>query len=275
LNLDSKWTEKGEADVLLVLDVGNSNIVAGVYREKTLVHSWRVATDRSRTTDEYGMLFKSLFNDAGIDIAEIDGAIIGSVVPPVMHALEKMAAKYFHVNPLTIGPGIKTGLNIKMENPKEVGADRIVNAVAAIELYGAPVIIVDFGTATTFCLVDEKEQYLGGAIAPGVMISAEALFQRTAKLPRIELMKPAGVLGKNTIAAMQSGVIFGFAGQVDGIVKRMKRLCKQEPTVVATGGLAALIGEESETIDTISPMLTLEGLRMIYEKNMPVRDDVK
>jgi type III pantothenate kinase len=254
--------------MIFVVDVGNTNIVLGVYDDDKLLHHWRIFTNRNSTDDEYGMLVKALFNDANIQVEQLNGVIISSVVPPLILPLEQMCKKYLNKEPLIIGPGIKTGLDIRVENPKELGADRIVNAIAAIGLYGSPLIVVDFGTATTFCYIDEKGQYLGGAIAPGIGISTEALYQRAAKLPRIELVKPKSVIGKNTITHMQSGIIFGFVGQVDGIVMRMKKEKQADPTVIATGGLAELIASESSTIDIVNPILTLEGLRMIYERNV-------
>lgn len=253
--------------MILVIDIGNTNIVLGVFEEKNLVANWRISTDRNRTADEYGVLLKELFSLSSISMKSVESVIIASVVPPVNVLLESMSKKYFNLQPMIIGPGIKTGISIKTENPREVGADRIVNAVAAYALYGGPLIIVDFGTATTFCCVTAKGEYLGGAIAPGIGISTEALFARAAKLPRVELIKPASVIGKNTITAMQSGIIFGFAGQVEFLVKKMKQEMDAEPQVIATGGLAEVIAQQTTVIDKINPFLTLVGLRIIFERN--------
>ncbi|TWT28634.1 type III pantothenate kinase [Planomicrobium sp. CPCC 101110] len=253
--------------MILVLDIGNTNIVLGVFDRGQLMHHWRMETLRHKTEDEYGIQIKAFLNDADVVVADIDGIIMSSVVPPIMFSLEKMCQKYFYLKPLIVGPGIKTGLNIKYDNPREVGADRIVNAIAAIQDYGAPLIIVDFGTATTYCYIDEKQQYMGGAIAPGIAISTEALYNRASKLPRIEIARPDSVVGKNTVSAMQAGIVYGYVGQAEGIVSRMKSQSKKMPTVVATGGLAPLIARESNMIDKVDPFLTLKGLYYIYKRN--------
>jgi len=258
----------GRTYMILVIDVGNTNIVLGIYEGKKLVDFWRIKTDEGKTSDEYGIIISQLFGLRELKVSDVESIVISSVVPPIMYTLEHMARKYIGKEPLIVGPGTKTGMNIKYDNPKEVGADRIVNAVAAYELYGGPLIIVDFGTATTFCAVSKSGEYLGGSISPGIRISMDALFERTAKLPRVELIKPGSVICKNTINSIQSGVIYGYVGQVDYIVKRMKKeLGDTNTKVVATGGLSRLIASESETIDIVNGLITLEGLRIIYERN--------
>ncbi|NMO97766.1 type III pantothenate kinase [Paenibacillus lemnae] len=255
--------------MILVVDVGNTNIVLGVYKGKELLHDFRISTSRQSTVDEYGVLIHNLFQMSQISVNDIEGVIVSSVVPPLVRVVEEMCLKYLKRDPLIVGPGIKTGLNLRNENPREVGADRIVNAVAAVEKYGeGPLIVVDFGTATTFDCIDASGSYLGGAIVPGIGIAAEALVQRASKLPRIELEKPKKAIGRNTVHAMQSGIIFGYAGQVEGLVKRIKaEMGTDTVKVVATGGLAELISGETGCIDEIDPLLTLEGLRIIYERN--------
>ncbi|HYH09124.1 MAG TPA: type III pantothenate kinase [Thermoanaerobaculia bacterium] len=252
---------------LLVVDLGNTNIVLGVYRDEELVSSWRLATARERTADEYGILARQLIGNA---YSKLDGAIIASVVPPLNSAMVLMMRKYFNVEPLFVEPGVKTGIAIHVDNPQEVGADRIVNCAAAHEQYGGPTVIVDFGTATTFDVVTANAEFVGGVIAPGLNISAEALFARAARLPRVDIRRPDHVIGTNTVVNMQSGIYFGYLGLVDGILTRIKREVPDLKRVVATGGLASLFAEESEHIDDVDPELTLRGLKLIYDKNRVV-----
>lgn len=254
--------------MILVFDVGNTNIVLGVYEGKNLIHHFRLSTDRNKTSDEYGMLIYNMVKYKGLNINDIEAVVISSVVPSLMYSLQAMSIKYMNIEPLIVGPGIKTGINIQIANPKEVGADRIVNAVSAYRKYGGPLIVVDFGTATTFCAISGEGNYLGGVITPGLKISSDALAQRTAKLPKVELKKPDTVIGKNTVSSMQSGLIYGYVGLVDYLVTKMKSEFKEEVKhVIATGGLSSLIASDSTTIDKIDKMLTLDGLRMIYDMN--------
>jgi type III pantothenate kinase len=253
--------------MLLAIDIGNTNVVLGMFDEKRLVEHWRVGTNAQITPDEYAMIFKDLFDFAGLEFAQVTGVIISTVVPPLLPVMTEMSRKYFKIEPLIVTHELKTGLTIRYDNPKEVGADRIVNAVAGYMLYGGPLIIVDFGTATTFCAITGSGEYLGGAICPGIKISAEALFQRASKLPRVELVKPQKVIGSDTISAMQAGIIYGYAGLVDGIVERMKTELSQNSKVIATGGLAELVSPETRSIEEIKPQLTLEGLLLLFEIN--------
>ncbi|NLW02880.1 MAG: type III pantothenate kinase [Clostridiaceae bacterium] len=256
--------------MLLAIDVGNTITAIGVYRERTLVGNWRISTSKERTSDEIGMILLSLLGHAGISPGMISDVIMCTVAPPVMHAMSNAIRKYLDKRAILVEPGIKTGINIKYENPREVGPDKIANAAAALKLYGGPVIIVDFGTATTFCAVNSRRDYLGGVICPGIIISAEALFEKASKLPRIDITKPKSVIGRTTVTSMQSGIVHGYVGQVDHIVNLIKQQM-DEPgiKVVATGGMASLIASESKTIDEINPFLSLEGLQIIYEMNRP------
>ncbi|MFO7819046.1 MAG: type III pantothenate kinase [Halanaerobacter sp.] len=253
--------------MLLTIDVGNTNTVLGLYQESDLIVDWRISTDRQKTIDEYGILLINLFSSEDLELEAVDKIIISSVVPPVINMLEEVSVRYFGLEPLLVGPGVKTGMKIRVDNPKEVGADRIVNAIAAHELYEGPLIIVDFGTATTFCAVSEDGAYLGGSIAPGVDVSAEALFAQAAKLPKIELAVPDNVIGKNTHDGLQSGILYGYIDLVNGIVKRMKEELSKQAKVLATGGLSDLISPNAEEIDINHQFLTLEGLRIISERN--------
>jgi type III pantothenate kinase len=253
--------------VLLVVDVGNTNTVLGVYQGDALRAHWRVETSKGRTSDEYAVLIRELMALEGILAEGVAAAIIATVVPPVLFAVESFCKKHLRLSPLIVGPGIKTGMPILTENPREVGADRIVNAVAAFEEYKAGCIIVDFGTATTFDVVSPRGEYLGGAIAPGITISADALYRAAAKLPRVEIARPQKVIGRNTVSSMQSGIVFGYAGLCDAIVERMRAEIDFPARCVATGGLAPLIAKESRTIEETNEMLTLRGLKLIHDRN--------
>ena len=253
--------------MLLTIDVGNTNIVAALYENDNLRRHWRLATDKNKASDEYGMLITQFLLNEGVKPDEIDDVMIASVVPTVMHSLTHGVKRYLDCSPMVVGPGIKTGMNIRMDNPRELGADRIVNAVAAIHKYKPPLVIVDFGTATTFCAVDRNGNYVGGVIAAGIKISMDALFEKTAKLPKVEIIKPSSVIGRNTIDAIQSGAVYGQAGQADGIIRRIKKEIGEDATVVATGGLATMISKESDEIDKVDSLLTLDGLKILYDKN--------
>lgn len=259
--------------MLLAFDTGNSNIVLGVFDDKNLIASWRVATDARKTADEYGLFIKNMFQLQGIDADHIHRVIISSVVPDLTQALVEMSKRYFGITPLTVAAGIKTGLPIRYENPKEVGADRIVNAVAGIAEYGTPLVLVDFGTATTFCVINEKGEYLGGAITAGIGISMGALFNHAAKLPKVALVAPEEPLGRTTTLAIQSGLVYGYAGLVDGMIDRLARqlgINGKDITGVATGGGSDVICPHCQFVDHIDPMLTLKGLQMIDELNKDV-----
>ncbi len=260
--------KKNQRTLLMVVDVGNTNIVLGVYRDDRLLHHWRIATRVNQTGDEYGILISNLLQLAGISVKSISGVAISSVVPPVQTALSSLFRERFGTSPVLVGPGLKTGMPIRYDNPREVGADRIVNAVAAYERLREAAIVVDFGTATTFDLIDPRGAYLGGAIAPGLGLSMNALFEKTAKLPRIELTRPRTVVGRDTVGSMRSGLFWGYVALVDGLIERMIAESGFEPIrVIATGGLAGLIAKESERIEMVDEFLTMTGLRLLYERN--------
>ena len=251
--------------MILLIDVGNTNVTIGACEGNEIKASWRMTTNKDQTSDEIGVTLRNFLTYNEIDIANIEGTIISSVVPPIMYSLTHAVRKYIGTEPIIVKSSSKMGLTIKVDNPKEVGADRLVNAVAAIKKYKAPLIIVDFGTATTFCTINKDNEYLGGVILPGVKISLNALVEKTAKLPRIEIAKPESIIGTNTVSSMQAGMYYGYAGSVDNIVTKIKEELGEDATVIATGGLARMIAKEAKTIDTIDSELTLEGLKIIYD----------
>ena len=263
--------------MLLVVDVGNTNTVLGLFeanpggqsKPRKLIAHWRVSTNKSQTVDEYGVLFRNLFAMNGIEVGAVQGIVISSVVPPLDSTLREVCERYFQLKPLFIEPGVKTGMPVHYDNPAEVGADRIVNGVAAFEKFGGPCIVVDFGTATTFDVVSAKGEYLGGVITPGIGISADALFERTARLPRVDIRKPPSMIATNTVNSLQAGLYYGYLGLIDGILERLIAELGDDVKVVATGGLATLMGGGSKYIREVDDLLTLEGLRIIYERNLP------
>jgi len=254
--------------MLLAIDIGNTNTVLGLFEGDKLVHDWRIRTEVDMTIDEYAITLRSLFAVHEIPVDSVRDVIISCVVPPVLNSTERFCQRFFRTTPLVVGPGIRTGMPIFYDNPKEVGADRIVNAVAAYEQHKKALIVVDFGTATTFDYITERGEYMVGVISPGIMISCEALFQKASKLPRVEIFaRPPSIMAKNTIASMNAGIVYGYAGLVEGIISRMKKEVNHEIYVVATGGLAALIASECKLIDSVDEYLTLKGLKIIFDRN--------
>jgi len=252
---------------LLAIDIGNTNIVLGLYEGKRLAAQWRIATDHARMPDEYAVLLFDLFARSGQDPDSVQGIVLASVVPPLTGTFVEVSERYFGQRPLVVDAGVRTGVRIRYDSPRDVGADRVVNAVAAFRIYGGPACVVDFGTATTFDAISAEGDYLGGAIAPGLRMAAEALFARTAKLPRIDIARPPRAIGTNTVHAMQSGLLFGYVGLVEGMVARFREELGPDMRVIATGGLAPLIAAETDVIEVVDQELTLKGLRMIWEMN--------
>lgn len=254
--------------MIFTMDVGNTNIKTALFDGKEMKKYWRVSTSKTYTSDEYGILLSNLFAHEGIRMEDVEGVAISSVVPTINFTLEHMCQNYFHKQPMMVAPGIKTGINLKYENPRELGSDRIANAVAAYEEYGGPCVFIDFGTATTFGAIDAEGSFLGGCICPGIKLASEALVSGAAKLPRFELIKPASVIGRTTVTNLQAGLIYGYIGQVDYLVKRIrKELGAPDAFVVATGGMARLVAQDDQAINKLDGLLTLKGLRILYERN--------
>jgi type III pantothenate kinase len=253
--------------MLLAIDIGNSNITLGVYEQQQLCYNWRIKSDRERLPDEYGIMLRGLMHTDHVGFEQIEGAVIASVVPPLTPVFVAMCERFIHQTPLVVGVGVKTGVKIRYDSPRDVGADRIVDAAAAYKLYGGPACIVDFGTATTFNAISVDGEYLGGSIAAGVGIAADALFARTSKLPRVDLVRPPHAIGTNTVHAIQSGLIFGYVAMVEGMVARFRAELGGEAKVIGTGGLVRVIAQETDVIEIVNPWLTLEGLRLIWEMN--------
>ena len=253
--------------MLLAIDIGNTNVTLGVFDKEELRATWAIATDIKKTADEYAVFLMNLLPREGLVLEDIDNISIACVVPPLLSTMEDMCTRYFKTQPLVVGPGVKTGVRVCTDNPREVGADRIVNVAAAHRIYGGPAIIIDFGTATTFDVLSKNGDYLGGAIAPGIVISAEALFTRASKLPRIELIPPEKAIGKNSVEAMQAGIMFGYAGLIENLVGRIRKEMGSKAKVIATGGLSAVIASETQVIEIVDKNLTLVGLRLIHEMN--------
>jgi len=254
--------------MIFTMDIGNTNIKTALFDGENMVQYWRLSTNKQMSSDEYGILLANLFRHNGLEMNVVDGIIISSVAPSINFTIEHMIQNYFGLQPMMVVPGIKTGINLKYDNPRELGSDRIANAVAAYEIYGGPCIFIDFGTATTFGVMSARGEFLGGAICPGLKLASEALVDRAAKLPRFELVKPENAIGRNTIANLQSGIIYGHVGLVTYLIQRMKQELKApEAKVIATGGMALLVADETDMIDVLDGTLTLKGLRMIYERN--------